>query len=140
MEQKPAWLYEQEITLPNGASALWSYDREGDVLEIFFDHAPASATAELADGILLRFDYERQQPLSIGFIAASKRMQRMEFGQPVLALTGLDRLPAPERQLVLAMLQAPPLNTVLQLYSFQPGTRARTIPVALVTPALPLAA
>ena len=140
MNPKPDWLHEHEIKLSNGDVALWSYDDEGDVLEIFFRDAPASATVELADGVFLRFDRQHEQPLSIGFVAATALMRSQEFGQPLLALTGLAKLPTDERKLVLNMLQASPVNAVLRVYSFKPAARAQAIPVAALAQSIPLAA
>ena len=43
MNHKPTWLEEEQIVLPDGTTALQSYDTEGDVLEIFFNDAAANA-------------------------------------------------------------------------------------------------
>ena len=140
MNHKPAWLEEEEIVLPDGTTAVWSYDTEGDLLEIFFNNAPASATLELADGVFLRFDRQQQRPLSLGFVAASTFMNQTEFGPSLLSLTGLTKLPDSERQLILHLLQTSPLNLILHLYSFKPTTRARAIPVASLAQSIPMAA
>lgn len=140
MNKRPSWLNEKTITLANGEEAVWSYDAEGDFLEIFFHDSPASATVELAEGIFLRLDRERQQPLSIGFIAASHRLQQQEFGYPLLKLSGLDKVSPADRQMILNMLQRPPLNAILQLYSFKPSPRTQTIPVAVFNQPIPLPA
>ena len=47
MKSKPSWLHEHTVTLPDGKTVLWSYDSEGDILEIFFEQAPATATIEI---------------------------------------------------------------------------------------------
>lgn len=140
MSQKPAWLHEKPITLPNGDSALWSYDDEGDILEIFFDSAPASATVELADGVFLRFDRKSWRPLSLGFISATTRTQQQEFGPTLLALTGLTKLPELERKRILHILQTPPVSLILPLYSFKATARSQVIPVGLLAQPMPLAA
>ncbi len=140
MNHKPTWLEEEQIVLPDGTTALQSYDTEGDVLEIFFNDAAANATLELADGVFLRFDRQQRRPLSLGFIAASVLMNQTEFGPSLLSLTGLAKLPDSERQLILHLLQTPPLNLILQLYSFKPTARARAIPVASLAQSIPLAA
>lgn len=36
MKEKPAWLMEWEDRLEDGRVVTYSYDREGDILEIFF--------------------------------------------------------------------------------------------------------
>lgn len=140
MNQKPTWLEEEQITLPDGTTAISSYDTEGDLLEIFFDNAPANATLELADGVFLRFDRQRQRPLSLGFVAASALINQTEFGPSLVSLTGLAKLPDIERQLVLHLLQTSPLNQILQLYSFKPTARSRAIPVASLAQSIPVAA
>ncbi|MBI3360014.1 MAG: DUF2283 domain-containing protein, partial [Chloroflexi bacterium] len=99
MKNKPSWIIEKKITLPDGTSALWSYDTEGDILEIFFHKAPATATVELADGIFLRFDRKAARPLSLGFLAVTPLTQQREFGPLLLTLTGLRRLAESERKI-----------------------------------------
>lgn len=140
MKHKPDWIIEKKITLPDGTSALWSYDTEGDFLEVFFHETSAPSTVELADGVYLRFDRRRQRPLSLGFVAATPLTQQHEFGPPLLTLTGLKRLPEPERKLVLRLLLSPPVNTILKVYSFRPTPRARLIPLASIDQAIPMAA
>ena len=49
MSHKPSWLEEQQIHLSNDSTALVSYDREADILEITFQDAAASATIELTE-------------------------------------------------------------------------------------------
>ncbi|HKZ87146.1 MAG TPA: DUF2283 domain-containing protein [Anaerolineae bacterium] len=140
MKQRPDWIIEKKVVLADGTAALWSYDTEGDFLEIFFHEAPASATVELADGIFLRFDRKRGRPLSLGFAAVTPLTQQQEFGPPLLTLTGLGKLPVPEQKIVLKILQSPPVNTILKIYSFTPGARARAIPVASLEQPVPLMA
>ena len=139
-EAKPIWLQEQQITLANGDVVLWSYDSEGDILEIFFQDRPASATVELTDGVYLRFDRQQGQPSSLAVVGATALMQPGEFGLPVLTLDGLAKLPEPERGKIVAMLQSPPLSTILPTYSFKSKARTRAIPVAVLAQPIPLAA
>ncbi len=140
MKSKPSWLHEHTITLPDGKTVLWSYDSEGDILEIFFEQAPATATIEIADGIFLRFDREQKRPLSIGFISATPMLQQQEYGLPLVKLQGLRNLPAEDRQSVLSMLHSSPLNAILQVYSYKSSPRRQSVPMAVVTQAVPLAA
>lgn len=100
------------------------------MLEIFFSDGMATATIELTDGVYLRFDRQRYEPLSLAMLAFQARMQQQEFGEPLLAFDGLAQLPETERRQVLQMLKRPPLTYVLHLYSFQPSAQARTMPVA----------
>jgi hypothetical protein len=133
MNRKPDWLIEKQFQLPNGDVALWSYDTEGDLLEITFQQRAASATIELTDGIFLRFARKAKLPLSLSIVSVTPLMRQREFGLPLLTLTGLSKLSASEQHLIVEMLQTPPLNAILKLYSFKPKPRARVIPVASFT-------
>ena len=139
MTKKPDWITEKKIVLPDGASALWSYDTEGDFLEIFFDEAPASGTVELAEGVWLRFDRKDGRPLSLGFTNITALTQQQEFGPPLLTLTGLKKLPDPDRVLVLKILRASPVNAILKVYSYEQKQPARVVPVASFNYPLPVA-
>lgn len=134
MNSQLDWLEERTIKLPSGIDALWSYDKEGDILEITFASGAASATVELTEGVLLRFVRDELQPLSLGIVSAGMLLQQQEYGFPLLELDGIEHLPPDERKSVLKMLFAPPLNDILKVYSFQPETRVHTIPVASLVP------
>ena len=134
MNNQPEWLEERTIKLPSGIDILWSYDTEGDILEITFEPGAASATVELTDGVLLRFAREKLKPLSLGIVSAGMLLHQQEYGLPLLELDGIEHLPQEERESVLQMLFAPPLSDILKVYSFQPETRVHTIPVASLAP------
>ena len=131
MRETPAWLEEREIHLSNGDHALWSYDREGDILEISFQDKPAMFTVELTEGIYLRLDQQRE-PLSLGFVSASLVMQEKEFGLPLIILDGLEGLPQPDQNLALSALRKPPVDLFLKIYTFQSDEPPQHVmPVAL---------
>jgi len=130
MNNQLEWLEERTITLPSGIDVLWSYDKEGDILEITFASGVASATIELTEGILFRFVRDKLQPLSLAIVSAGVLLHQQEYGFPLLELDGIEHLPQDERRSVLQMLFAPPLNDILKVYSFQPETRVHSIPVA----------
>ena len=134
MKNQPDWLDEQTIILPDGTSVVRSYDREEDMLEIFFGDAPATATLELAEGVYLRFDRQQYEPLSLALMAFQVRMKQQEFGEPLVIFDGLARLQDPERRRVLQMLKRPPLTYVLHLYSFKLTDQTQTMPVASMEP------
>jgi uncharacterized protein YuzE len=128
---KPAWLVEKEITLDNGSTVLWSYDSEGDFLEIFFQESPATATVELAEGIFLRLNLEQGKALSLGFVSAMPLLQPGEFGPYLLRLNGLDELSPDLRQTVLAIITSPPVSYVLKVFSYLPSPDAEVpVPIA----------
>lgn len=51
-----------QIALKTGDTALIEYDREGDVLEIVFRQAGATRAIELTESIILRFNWESNEP------------------------------------------------------------------------------
>jgi len=133
------WLIEKKVTLADGSEVLWSYDKEGDFLEVFFQRASASNTVELAEGLFLRFDKKTKQALSLGIVSAATFLQPQEFGPRLLSLDGLKKLPEPDRKLILQMLQSLPLRAILKLYSFEPVPRKPAIPMASLDHPLPIA-
>lgn len=125
MEEEVAWLIEHEIPLDDGSKARWSYDTEGDMLEIFFREGDATCTVELADGVFLRLDLDRGEPLSIAFIAVSSLTRFGEFGPFLLQLDGLENLPDDLRQIVTRIITSPPVSSVLKVFSYSPSPRTR---------------
>ncbi|MFQ5628850.1 MAG: DUF2283 domain-containing protein, partial [bacterium] len=68
-------LDKQKITLNSGETVWSEYDREGDMLEIFFHRGEATCAIELTENIILRFDWEKSKPLSLSFISYSQLLQ-----------------------------------------------------------------
>lgn len=133
---QPDWLVEKTMTLRDGSTALWSYDTEGDVLEIIFARGSAPATVELASGVFLRFDPERGEALSLGIVSATPLLQPGEFGPYLLRLDGLTGLPANMQQVVLTILTSPPVSDVLRVFSYLPTPEADApVPLAGLRPA-----
>lgn len=123
---KPGWLVEREITLDEGVTALWSYDTEGDILEIFFERGPATATVELTQGVFMRFNRQARNPLSLGFVSVTPLLKPGEFGPALLHLDGLDTLSPEMRQVVLEILTSPPVNYVFKVFSYRPAPDANS--------------
>ncbi len=126
----PGWLVEREITLTDGTTALLSYDKEGDMLEVFFAEGAATGTVELADGVLLRLNVEHARPLSLAFLCVSPLVREQVYGPPLLQLDGIHGLPDGLRQTIIQIILSPPVNAILKVYSYLPDPQARTLPVA----------
>ena len=73
-------LDKRTITLSTGETAWYEYDRDGDVLEIIFRPAEATCAVELTESIILRFDWETNEPLSLSFISLSQLVQPAQYG------------------------------------------------------------
>lgn len=114
MTANPDWLFVSEEEVSDGQSVRLEYDREGDTLEIFFAEG-AGRGLELTDEIVLRYDVQSGQPLSLIFLAFSKLMQPTKYDPESFYPQGLKRLPAAERNQVLAILTSSPVNHYLHV-------------------------
>ena len=113
MSEQPAWLIEREIII-DGQPIIYSYDKEGDVLEIIFQKG-GGVGVDLTDHIVLRYNQQRQEPLSLILTSFSLLSQSTPFGPPSFQLTALSELPAEMQQVILPMLNSFPVNRFLKL-------------------------
>lgn len=125
-------LISREIGLQaDGRSPRYEYDKEGDILEIIFKSATATAAIELTESIVLRFDWDSAQPLSLGFISFSRLIQPTEYGEQHFRLL-VERWPDEARDKIWHMLRTAPLNEFLQVSSYAPPFPEPYIPIASV--------
>ncbi len=113
MNNKPDWLIEREVTL-DGQTITYSYDEEGDIMEIFFRRG-GGVGVDLTDNIVLRYDQETEEALSLILISFSKLIQPTKFGPPSFRLTALSELPPDMQQSVLDILNSFPVNRFLRV-------------------------
>lgn len=102
-------LDKRTITLSTGETAWYEYDRDGDVLEIIFRPAEATCAVELTESIILRFDWETNEPLSLSFISLSQLVQPAQYG-PIHFQLLVDEWPEAAQDKVWTMLQTTPLD------------------------------
>ena len=134
MTTTPDWLFVSEEEVSDGQPVRVEYDREGDILELFFAEG-AGRGLELTDEIVLRYDVQSGQPLSLIFLTFSKLMQPTEYGAESFYLQGLKRLPAAERTRVMTMLTSPPVNHYLHVSALaQPRQTNQFAPILYVRP------
>lgn len=113
MNKRPDWLIEHKAVL-DGQPITYSYDKEGDILEIIFQRGGGTGV-DLTDNIVLRFDRNRGQALSLILISFSKLIQPTKFGPSSFPLTALDELPPAMQQVVLKILQSFPVNHFMKI-------------------------
>lgn len=113
MSNKPAWLTERELTM-NGQTITYSYDKEGDILEIIFQKG-GGLGIDLTEGIVLRYDQEHQEPLSLIFTNYSRLIEPTPFGPPSFHLAALNDLPSDMQQTILCILNSFPVNRFLKV-------------------------
>lgn len=121
----------RQLSLSTGQTAWFEYDHDSDMLEIIFRPAEATGAVELTESIILRFDWETAEPLSLGFISISHLMQPTEYGEVHFQLLA-DEWPDEVQDKVWEMLQRPPLTEFLKLSSYAPAHTHKFIPMAAI--------
>jgi hypothetical protein len=113
MNDRPAWLIEREIVI-EGQTIIYSYDAEGDVLEIIFEQG-GGVGLNLTENIILRYNQKSQKPLSLIFTSFSQLTKPTPFGPPSFHLAALSELPPEMQDTVLHFLTSFPVNCFLRV-------------------------
>ncbi len=124
-------LEKRELTLSTGQTARYEYDSDGDVLEIIFQPGEATCATELTESIVLRFDWEKNEPLSLSFISFSRLLQPNPYGEVHFQLL-TDEWPDEARDKIWTMIQSAPLNEFLKISSYAPAHTQQIIPMAAI--------
>lgn len=123
-------IQQYQIITDEGNIVQLEYDHEADMLEIFFAKDRANKTIELADPIIIRFNYQTKQPLSLSILTFSKVIQQTEFGPATFPLYGLEKLPPELKQIVSRMIQTPPVSHFLKIVAYAPHPQQPLIPLS----------
>jgi len=121
----------KELKLNTGKIAWYEYDRDGDVLEIIFHPGEATVAVELTESIILRFDWEAVEPLSLSFISFSKLLPANPYGEMHFQLLQ-DEWPDEVRKKIWPMLQRAPLSDFLKLGGYTPAHTRQIIPLTTI--------
>ncbi len=124
-------LEKKNLKLTTGKTATYEYDRDGDVLEIIFHPGEATAAVELTESIVLRFDWEKAEPLSLSFISFSKLLPANPYGEMHFELLQ-DEWPEEVREKIWPMLQCAPLSDFLKLGGYAPAHTRQIIPMTTI--------
>jgi uncharacterized protein YuzE len=111
-----------------------NYDEIGDTLYISFEPGEKATGIELNEHILLRIDKLRRKVIGITFFDYSLLAQKAEFGPRSFPLTGLTHLSEDIREIVLNILQNPPVKDILALSTYTLHTRSHTDHLLLSIP------
>ena len=110
----------------------FSYDKEVDVLYISFSPGEKATTAvELNDNILLRFNRAEKRAIGLTLMDFSVLVQLTELGPRSFPLSGLKELEPDWQDLVMEIINRPPVNQILKVSVYTPSL-TETIPIALV--------
>jgi uncharacterized protein YuzE len=97
----------------------YTYDESGDVLEVYFTEPRPVWTIELTDNIMISIDRSKKQVVSLTFLDFTELIRPTAMGLRSFPLKGLADLPFAEREMVVELLTAPPVNQWLDLSTVQ---------------------
>lgn len=107
------------------------YDESSDSLHVSLAPGEPATGFELNEHILLRINKSEKRAVGLTFLEYSILTKKTELGPRSFPLTGLARLTSEVRNLILSILQRPPVSEFLSLSAYTPS-RARTIPAATI--------
>lgn len=93
----------------------FDYDRESDVLEVYFGDKRRAWTIELTENITLGIDRQQEQAVSLTFLDFSRLARPTASGPRSFPIVGLAQLPRVERELVLRVITSPPVSRWLDI-------------------------
>ena len=124
-------LTEFDATLDDGRLVHYCYDEEADILEIVFRKARATCAVELTESIILRFDLEKEEPLSLSLTSYSRLVQPAKVGPQSFRLK-LDSMAGEIRQKVVRIITSSPVNKFLKVSSYARPRAKRPVPITFV--------
>ena len=110
---------------------IFNYDEVSDTLYVSFAPGEQATGIELTPHILLRLNKQERKAVGMTFLDYSLLAQKTEMGPRSFPLTGLSELSEDLRDIVLDILQRPPVSDVLLLSSYTPSI-SETIPITLL--------
>src|SRR3989337_2802343 len=108
-----------------------NYDETSDTLYVSFIPEAKATGIELSDHILLRIDKENRKAIGITFLDYSILVQKADFGPRSFPLTGLTKLSDETREIVMGILEKPPVKEILSLSTYTPSF-SEAIPITLL--------
>ena len=118
---------------------IYNYDEVSDTLYVSFSPGEKATGIELNDHILLRIDKDERRAIGLTFLDYSLLAQKTEVGPRSFPLTGLAELSDELREMVLDILQQPPISDILSLSGYTPSI-LETIPITSLQPVVIAAA
>lgn len=117
---------------PSAEQPIYSYDREAVALHISFSPGEkATASVELNDHILLRFDRSEKRAIGLTLMDFSVLVQLTELGPRSFPVTGLDALEPDWQAAVVEILTSQPVNQILHVSVYTPSL-TEALPIASV--------
>ncbi len=127
-------LHRTEFDLNTGQTVKMLYNKEDDVMEIFFGENENATGIELTDHILLRVNAKTARAVSLAIRHFSIHAEQTEFGPRSYPLSNLDELPEDLKKTAIRIISTPPVNFFLGISNFQ-AIKAPPVPFAFLEPA-----
>jgi uncharacterized protein YuzE len=108
---------------------LFNYDEVSDTLYVSFEPGEKATGIELNEHILLRFNKNERRATGLTFLEYSLLAQKTEIGPRSFPLTGLAELSEDLREIVIEILQKPPISDILRISAYTPSI-VETIPIS----------
>ncbi len=105
----------ETILMDEQLSVHYEYDKVGDVLDIYFGENKRAWTIELTENIMISIDHQTGKVVSLTLLDFTELVRPTPVGPRSFPLTGLDTLPADERDLVIQVLTASPVSALLDV-------------------------
>ena len=93
----------------------FDYDRESDVLDVYFEGRRSAWTIELTENITIAIDRQDERVVGLSFLDFSRLARPTSSGPRSFPISGLAQLPLPERDLVLRLITSPPVSRWLDV-------------------------
>jgi uncharacterized protein YuzE len=113
------------------SEATIHYDESSDSLYVSLAPGEPATGFELNEHILLRINKSERRAVGLTFLEYSILTEKTKLGPRSFPLTGLARLSSESRELILSILQCPPVSDFLSLSAYTPS-RGEIIPAASI--------
>jgi uncharacterized protein YuzE len=111
----------------------FNYDELSDTLYISFEPGEKATGIELNEHILLRINKKERRAVGLTFFEYSLLAQKTYIGPRSFPLTGLSEISDDLREIVLDIIQHPPVSDILSLSAYTPSV-IETIPISHLQP------
>jgi uncharacterized protein YuzE len=111
----------------------FNYDEISDTLYISFEPGEKATGIELNEHILLRINKKERRAVGLTFFEYSLLAQKTYIGPRSFPLTGLSEISDDLREIVLDIIQRPPVSDILSLSAYTPSV-IETIPISHLQP------
>ena len=118
-------LYTNESKASNGEKIKLVYEKNEDMLDIFFGERSPATGVELTDHILLRINRKTGKAVSLTIRHFSILTEKTEFGIRSYPLDKLEDIPDDLRELAIRVVTTEPINQFLKLSYFQASPEKR---------------